>query len=72
MTPTPRPPAPPPPEVEDVWMTAPDLRDYLDLSPSTLRRLVARGLPCVGTGRLRRFHVPTVVKWLSAHLGRSG
>jgi hypothetical protein len=53
--------------VENVWLSEPDLRQYLGYSSSTVRRLRARGLPCVGQNRLRRHHLPTVVKWLAEH-----
>jgi biotin operon repressor len=53
----------------DAWLSEPELRDRLGYSPSTIRRLRARGLPHVGSDRLRRYHLPTVLKWLSGRLG---
>jgi hypothetical protein len=47
------------------WLTEPELRQRLRFSKSTLRRLRQRGLPCVGAGRLRRYCLATVLKWLS-------
>lgn len=51
----------------DRYLSEPDLRTYLAYSPSTLRRLRKKGLPCVGTDRLRRYHLGTVLQWLSEH-----
>jgi excisionase family DNA binding protein len=38
----------------------------LDVSPATLRRLVAEGLPHVAVGRARRFDLDAVRAWLAA------
>jgi len=51
----------------DVWVTEPELRRRLGYSPSTIRRLRKRGMPCVGRDRLRRYHWPTVLQWLAEH-----
>jgi hypothetical protein len=52
----------------DRYMSEPELRTYLGYSPSTMSRLRNKGLPCVGTGRLRRYHVSTVLQWLAQHV----
>jgi hypothetical protein len=49
------------------WITDSELRHRLRYSKSTIQRLRARGLPCLGRGRLRRFHWPTVCDWLAEH-----
>ena len=49
----------------DEWLTEPELRQRLHYSKSTIVRLRKRGLPCIGSERLRRYHWPTVLKWLS-------
>jgi len=46
-------------------MTSPEVRGYLKISPSTLRRLVEKGLPYFGKGRLRRFERDSVLRWYS-------
>ena len=53
--------------VEDIWVSEPDLRLVLVYSRATVRRLRQKGLPHVGHDRLRRYHLPTVVKWLAEH-----
>jgi phage terminase Nu1 subunit (DNA packaging protein) len=52
---------------EDRWLSEPELRAYLSYSASTIQRLRKRGLPCVGSDRLRRYHLATVMKWLAEH-----
>ncbi len=52
-------------EVNDFWYTEPDLRLWLSISRDTFRRWRKRGLPCIGSGRLRRYHGPTVVDWIA-------
>jgi hypothetical protein len=52
-------------ESDGVWLTEPQLRDRLQYSKATITRLREGGLPCVGSGRLRRYHRPTVLRWLS-------
>jgi len=54
-------------ETTDSYMSKPELRTYLGYSASTIRRLRDKGMPSVGTGRLRRYHVGSVVLWLSEH-----
>jgi len=49
------------------WITEPELRQRLRYSASTIRRLRKDGLPYVGSDRLRRYHWPTVLQWLSNH-----
>jgi len=46
-------------------MTSPEVRGYLKISPSTLRRLLERGMPYFGEGRLRRFERDSVLRWYS-------
>jgi phage terminase Nu1 subunit (DNA packaging protein) len=53
---------------EDIWLSQPELRGYLGYSTSTMQRLRKRGLPCVGSDRLRRYHLATVLKWLAEHV----
>lgn len=49
----------------DLYLSEPDLRTYLGYSPSTMRRLRRKGLPYVGSDRLRRYHLASVLQWLS-------
>lgn len=56
---------------EDVWLTEPELRELLRFSRSTLTRFRARGLPHVGEGRLRRYHLATVLDWVGVYPRRS-
>ena len=49
----------------DRWVSEPLLREVLSMSSSTIRRLRKRGLPSVGSDRLRRFHLETVLRWLA-------
>jgi hypothetical protein len=51
----------------DEWLNEPELRQRLNYSKSTISRLRKRGLPCIGTDRLRRYHWATVLQWLSEH-----
>ena len=48
----------------DVWVKESYLRDYFWISRDTVARLRESGLPHIGHGRLRRYHLPTVVRWL--------
>jgi hypothetical protein len=50
---------------EEIWLSEPELRERLAYSRSTIARLRQRGLPCIGDDRLRRYHLPTVLQWLS-------
>jgi hypothetical protein len=52
-------------EPEDMYFSEPELCQRLQYSRSTVARLRKRGLPSVGRDRLRRYHWPTVLKWLS-------
>jgi len=49
----------------DRYVSEPELRTYLGYSASTIRRLRKKGLPCVGTDRLRRYHLASVLQWLA-------
>ena len=51
----------------DEWLSEPELRKRLHYSKSTIARFRKRGMPCVGTDRLRRYHLPSVLKWLAEH-----
>lgn len=51
----------------DRYLSEPELRAYLGYSRSTIRRFRRKGLPCVGKDRLRRYHIATVLQWLSDH-----
>jgi len=51
--------------VTDVWVGGSQLREFLSMSSSTIRRLRKRGLPSVGRDRLRRYHLETVLRWLA-------
>ncbi len=46
-------------------LTARELRQTLKISRTTLYRLLQKGLPSVGTGRLRRFELDTVLRWMN-------
>ena len=52
-------------KAKDTWMSGPQLCQHLQFSPSTLRRLRKRGLPSIGSNRLRRYHLPSVILWLA-------
>jgi biotin operon repressor len=54
-------------KVEDIWVSGPELCRRLGVSRSTVKRMRQRGLPHVGHDRLRRYHLPTVLQWLSEH-----
>jgi len=56
------------PPSTDVWIREPQLRAYLQVCVSTIRRLRTRGLPSLGKDRLRRYHLETVLQWLAEHL----
>ena len=47
-------------------LTIEQVAAYLNVSPKTVRRLAARGFPCVRVGRSVRFEAQAVVRWLSA------
>ncbi len=46
-------------------LTARELRQTLKISRTTLFRLLQQGLPSVGAGRLRRFELDTVLRWMN-------
>ncbi len=46
-------------------LTARELRHTLKISRTTLFRLLQKGLPSVGAGRLRRFELDTVLRWMN-------
>lgn len=52
-------------QVEDIWVSEPELRRRLGVSRSTVARWRQRGFPHVGHDRLRRYHLPTVLRWIS-------
>ena len=54
-------------KADDDWHKEPELRLWLMISRDTFRRWRQRGLPCLGTGRLRRYHWPTLLAWLKVH-----
>ena len=47
------------------WLTAEEIRDYLAISRGTLDKLIRDGLPCVRLNRLLRFDRKKVDFWLS-------
>lgn len=49
----------------DRYMSEPELRTYLGYSASTIRRFREKGMPCIGKDRLRRYHIGSVLQWLS-------
>ncbi len=51
----------------DEWLSEPELCKRLNYSKSTIRRFRKDGMPSIGTFRLRRYHWPTVLKWLQEH-----
>ncbi len=46
-------------------LTARELCQTLKISRTTLFRLLQKGLPSVGAGRLRRFELDTVLRWMN-------
>jgi biotin operon repressor len=52
-------------QADDIWVSQPELCRRLGMSRSTVTRLRRRGLPHVGHDRLRRYHLPSVLQWLS-------
>jgi hypothetical protein len=57
----------PPWKATDEWFKEPELRILLMISRDTFRRWRQRGLPCLGAGRLRRYHWPTLLEWLKVY-----
>ncbi len=51
----------------DRYVSEPQLMNYLGYSKNTIRRFRKKGLPCVGTDRLRRYHIASVLQWLAEH-----
>ena len=49
-------------------LTALQVRDYFQISKSTLQRWLVTGLPSLGQGRLRRFDGEAVVKWFAQRM----
>ncbi len=45
-------------------LTPRELRHALKISKTTLYRLLQKGLPSIGTGRMRRFEERAVRQWL--------
>jgi len=54
-------------KADDEWFKEPELRILLMISRDTFRRWRKRGLPCLGAGRLRRYHWPTLLAWLKVY-----
>jgi predicted site-specific integrase-resolvase len=52
-------------QVANIWVSGPELCRRLGVSRSTVARWRHRGLPHVGHDRLRRYHLSTVLKWIS-------
>lgn len=50
----------------DPLLTLDEVAAFLNVSPRTVRRLLARGFPCVRIGRSARFEPQAVVRWVSA------
>ncbi len=51
----------------DQLLTLQQVASYLNVSPKTVRRLVARrAIPCVRLGRALRFQPADVSRWVSA------
>ena len=46
-------------------LTATELQEYLNISRSTLARLVDAGLPHIGSWRLKRFDKEMLLQWYS-------
>jgi excisionase family DNA binding protein len=53
---------------DSVYLTEPELRERLRISKSTVARLRAKGMPHVGTGRLRRYPLASVLRWWSSRV----
>jgi len=53
-------------------MTAQEVREYLQVSRSTLTRMLDAGMPHIGYGRLRRFDRKIVVEFYTEVYGGSG
>jgi hypothetical protein len=52
-------------KLADEWISDTEVRRRLTYSRTTLARLRKRGLPYIGRDRLRRYHWPTLLTWLS-------
>lgn len=52
-----------------LFVTGPELRKLLSLSRTTYSRLLDRGLPCLGSGKLRRHSLEEVIAWYEDTLG---
>lgn len=53
--------------LHDEWFSEPELRLWLVISRDTFRRWRRQGLLCIGKGRLRRYHWPTLLAWMRSH-----
>jgi len=47
-------------------LTLAEVADFLSVSPKTVRRLIARGLPCVRLGRVVRFRPADLLRFVEA------
>jgi excisionase family DNA binding protein len=51
-------------ETQEKYLSTRQLMDYLDISRSTVYRLMSKGMPNIMVGSVHRFPVNQVVGWL--------
>ena len=51
-------------ENQEKYLSTSQLMDYLEISRSTVYRLMAKGMPNIMVGSVHRFPVIQVVEWL--------
>ena len=56
-------------ENQEKYLSTSQLMDYLEVSRSTVYRLMAKGMPNIMVGSVHRFPVNRVVGWLESQRG---
>ena len=56
-------------ENQDKYLSTGQLMDFLEISRSTVYRLMAKGMPNIMVGRVHRFPRDQVVGWLESQAG---
>jgi excisionase family DNA binding protein len=51
------------------YLSTGDLMDVLEISRSTVYRLMAKGMPNIKVGSVHRFPIEQVLKWLKENYG---
>ena len=58
-------------ENQEKYLSTGQLMDFLEISRSTVYRLMAKGMPNIMVGSIHRFPVNQVVTWLEARNGHA-